>query len=310
MKHLWKIGLAFFLAGIILLCSGFAVAGFHLQNLSGIKYTEKYFDSSDGFNKISFNTKNTDINLEPSTDGKIHITYFESKYEKYSITKNGGSLEFQLNDTHDFFHVYWLDFLFRPHSITIQLPNNVVTNLNLSTTNGKIHAGNVVLKRSDNTSIQLNTINGEISVSNFHSIENISCQTTNGGITAENMLNKSLTLITSNSKISANNCSAENEISCKTTNGGINITNTAAGTIEIDTSNGGIRFDHANANSSFRCKTTNGSITGTILGKMSAYNITSSTTNGSNNLPNYNFGSKELTLLTTNGNINVDFSKK
>ena len=73
--------------------------------------------------------------------------------------------------------------------------------------------------------------------------------------------------------------------------------------------NGSIRLDSL-ACPDMRLHNTNGSITGTLAGDGGTYNIDSSTTNGSNSLPERDYDAsrtRSLSADTTNGDIRLQF---
>jgi hypothetical protein len=68
------------------------------------------------------------------------------------------------------------------------------------------------------------------------------------------------------------------------------------------------KFDGVEVNENIDLKSTNSSIKGRIIGLMTEFNIISKTINGKNNLPSsLKLGDKNLTAVTSNGSINIEF---
>lgn len=112
---------------------------------------------------------------------------------------------------------------------------------------------------------------------------------------------------TTNGKIELNNVKG-NMIELNTTNGKIVLDNVKGNTVKSNTTNGKIELNNLDVDSELACITTNASITGTVLGKINDFSITSMTTNANNNLPaKSDYGDKYFSAISTNGKIKIDF---
>ncbi|MBQ8509665.1 MAG: DUF4097 family beta strand repeat protein [Clostridia bacterium] len=113
-------------------------------------------------------------------------------------------------------------------------------------------------------------------------------------------------VVSSNGKLEADSIRA-GTLSLTTSNGEVDLEDVRADLITVRTSNGSIEFDDIEAGE-ISLKTSNGAIEGSLPHPRSHYSITSQTSNGSNNAPSIQPGGVcLLTLITTNGSIDVEF---
>ena len=189
--------------------------------------------------------------------------------------------------------------------IIVEIPENFDGSLFLKDSNSSIRLGGfehlksacVETSNSRIEAIKLNcgeltlkTTNSRVEASNIAG-RTLNISTTNGRLELENLSGESLEAVTNNGRVNARNCRMTEKIRLKSTNGKIDVDMIDAKNIELHTSN------HT--------------VNGTICGQMQDYAITSQTSNGKNNLPNYGTPAQAKTLWvkTTNGKIDVNFDK-
>ncbi|SHK12388.1 Protein of unknown function [Hathewaya proteolytica DSM 3090] len=139
---------------------------------------------------------------------------------------------------------------------------------------------------------------------------NININTTNDEINIERIHCEKLVCHTSNDEINLTNVIVRNDCELITKNDEINLKNVELGNYAaLRTTNDDISLCEVTVCKALKCVTTNGDIEGSIYGRIEDFNVCSSTTNGENNLPKrlQSNGFKELTVNTTNADINIDF---
>ena len=120
-----------------------AVIGMGLLTFSGCgnggTFTENTY-SADGtiVNSIIIDVSDREVEVEVSSDNEIHIDYFESEKEYYTISETNGTLKMAL-----VFDKEWTDFIGTKadkeyRKIRLLIPDALVTNLTVITTNEKI----------------------------------------------------------------------------------------------------------------------------------------------------------------------------
>lgn len=136
----------------------------------------------------------------------------------------------------------------------------------------------------------------------------LNIKTSNGSIKVENISISNLGILTSNGEIDLNTVKSSGFIEAKTSNAEVNFTNIDAKDIAAKSSNKNIKITKIKVTNKLHLKTSNADITGSVIGKMAGFSITSHTSIGENNLPgNMSGGNKLLDAKTSNGNIDISF---
>lgn len=290
-------------AGITLSVIGFALNGgrftkqvIHIGEEAGASIDDHtmiervYEAESDAIDGIYVNNRNNGIEIYPSPDGKLRVTYYESNNIKYSVKESEGRLKINVETYkkwYDYISFGWWEDDSENIDMRIEVPEQMIAEMNVETSNDQIRVDNVTLKdecvfRSSNGRIEVNGVEGDAS----------------------------LTLKSSNAKIILNDVRAE-EIEADTSNGGIEFCNVEAEELSADTSNAGIELEGTILADDIDLETSNGKVSGIITGRESDYEITSKTSNGSNSLPeDRSGGTKKLRVKTSNAKIDVSFSER
>lgn len=286
MKNAGKILLASMVTLIVgfgIFMVGFAMADFQLENVSSVKYSQKDYSSLQEITQIEVNDRNMAVDVVPSPDSQVHITYYENKNNTYQISENNGRLQVYKNVKRA---SNWLSFgvnLQRVH-LTIQIPANFAGSIDLSSTNSKIWVSGVSAK-----DLTINTTNGVIDIEQLAVAENLVCDTTNAKIGLDQVSAASVTVTATNGVLELEEIAAGDTIKARTTNGKIEVSDLSFGKL-------------------LNLQTTNGKIEGDLNERMADCKITAKTTNGSNSLQNTQAGSKTMIITTTNGKIDVEFN--
>lgn len=189
---------------------------------------------------IKVDINNSTVILKQNNNDNIKITYFTNKYCPKKIENIDGNitLEKDLTSQKSIMKQIIGNFLIwtihDPKTI-IEIPRKC-TNLKLDihTNNAKALVDNITAKN-----LNVKTSNGKIHISNLNSNE-VLLHTSNGGISADNTAVKSFNAKTSNGRIDLIDVNSPNKLHIKTSNGAISIKNILSDDISLVTSNGKI----------------------------------------------------------------------
>lgn len=125
---------------IISLVLCLALGGLVLSGCSGgeAQFEEKSYTPDAQVSAVTIDVQDRDVTVELSDDGQVHIQYFESSKEFYDISVSGGVLT--MTGTTD---KSWTDYIGLAPSaeyrkIVLQVPDAVLENLTITTTNEDI----------------------------------------------------------------------------------------------------------------------------------------------------------------------------
>ena len=185
---------------------------------------------------------------------------------------------------------------------------------NLPKINVYLANGNVSISDINIGNIDAEVSNGSISLSNIDNVYgNLKTTISNGYFKADKTRCHTLDIESSNGKVNVSNTGARNAINVNTANGSIEVKNIVSNHISLESANGSIEVKNIVSNN-ISLESANGYISGNIIGKPSDYNTTSSTSLGNNSLEVYNSqitnSVKKLNVVTSNGDISVKFTDK
>lgn len=325
--------------GLILSFIAFSLTGFNVYalDLCGEPQEIQYTAKNNEIKSLEIKLYNDKLQIRSSSEiDSIRLTYYttdccpvvaEESGDTLSLYYNISSFEYGLKQlTKGMAHG-----LAKSEKTTlIEIPENQNIELNVSTQNGevdisdislssKIHIdtsnGRIIAQNIESKTAEIYTSNGNITAQNIKA-ENTKVQTSNGTIYAQNIQSDKLSLETSNGELQLKNITAD-KLTGYTSNGGITISNVEAEDIICVTSNGSITTDN-NKGRHIELGTSNGNISGTLNIDPNEFVVTSSTSNGSNNLSYFNSdgenvkndSSNTLNVYTSNGDIHIKFPKE
>lgn len=291
------------LTGLCMIGATAASVGFNPDRLSTVNYTEKTYIAENEITELTVRDSNTGIEIKTYNGDRVKLVYAENEREKYDITQSDDGLTVEKNVSVSIYDFFNFDFDFMSHALRIYIPEGTEVKLNAVTSNASIQSESIEF-----SDIELKTSNGKIELTD------VNC----GG---------SAVLTTSNSTIKLENITVKDRLDCSTGNGGITLSDIKAGSVEADssnapitlgtvsaeslnaeTSNGRIEINGLNITREIRLKTSNSGISGKLKGGIGDYSITSSTSNGSNSLPESSSGGNtKLVVRTSNGSIRLEF---
>lgn len=333
-------------AGLVIFCIGFGIADFEFKNLSSESdYTEKTFDSSEVYNTIVVEDKDSDVDIVKSEDDKFHVSYFENEKKQYEVKEKNNVLSLTVKDKNK-----WYDSIFnynyKNRKTTIEVPEAFYGKIVAQTSNSYISLSDIkatdieAITSNDDIIIENVTCDGTLTATSSNGSINIDkinigseaeFKTSNENISITDVIcNGSVTATSSDADIIVDRTQIDSDAKFKTSNDNFEITNTTCGNLTIDTSNGDVNLSHvlskgllkittSNDDVAFDvvefgkaldCKNSNGDVEGTIVGEPKDFSITSKTSNGENNLPeSFIAGEKVLKIITSNDDIHIQFTK-
>lgn len=197
--------------------------------------------------KITINTKSADIKIKESNDDLIHVELYGKNDDDYTVEEND-NIKISENKK----NIFCLGFCSYKKHITIYLPNNYISEIDLKTISGDVTvekelftktninttSGDIKLKR--NNEIKINTVSGDIELEYATKIE---IGTTSGDVLIDTL-------------------NLENNSFINTVSGDININKTNNIYINTHTVSGDVRIEKniKDANSELKINTTSGDI--------------------------------------------------
>lgn len=272
-------------------------------------YVERQVTLTGDSVNITINEANNKVIVNTSeTASTVSLSVYENQYEYY--VSNETATDFTIDYHND---IPWNLRLFyipvHPRTMTITVPNNYAGAIDINTTNALIDVNDISLLDS----LSLESVNGYITLDKATIAGNINVHTTNSKI-AFNHVNSlaDITATALNAYITFDSVTAAN-VTAQTTNGKISAEDMIITTkMAFTTTNGQITIADIAVGNEIRLITTNGEISGNVDGPSSDYDVDSQTTNGTNNLSGYNAqtpttADKILYVRSYNGVINISF---
>ena len=142
-------------------------------------YEEKSYTADEGIDAIQIDVKGRKITVEPSQDGRIHVTYYESGKEFYSLDTAGGNTLVMKSESRK----EWTDYIGgaapqAQRTIRLRIPARGISSLRLSTSHQDIYLP--ALSVSEAVSISVN--NGDIQLEQLEAGKEIHLDAKNGSI--------------------------------------------------------------------------------------------------------------------------------
>lgn len=161
-----------------------AIIGMGLCMFSGCSnggtFTQSNYSSGEAIiNNVILDVSDREVEISVSSDNQIHIDYFESEKEYYTIIETDGTLKMTLD-----FDKEWTDFIGTKadkeyRKIKLEIPDALLKNLSVTTTNERIKVSELEV----NESISLNSNGGGVEFEKLSAGEKISLTAKNAGIT-------------------------------------------------------------------------------------------------------------------------------
>ncbi len=311
------IGAALILVGCILFAGVMHSLEWDFSLLATTKYETNTYNITESFTGISMNTSTAGIEFAPSTDGLCKVVCYEDEKEKHSVSVKGDTLTVEVKDNKKMHNIIGINF--SSPKITVYLPQTEYTSLFI-----KESTGNVKIPKDfsfEDVFISLST--GAVDF-NASATNTVQIKTTTGNINVKGTSATELDLSVSTGKVTVSEVNCEGNISVDVSTGyaeldGIyckNLKSTgstgditlkkviATEKISVERSTGDIEFDASDA-SEIIAETDTGDVTGTLLTDK-VFIVETDT--GRTDVPKTTNGGR-CSITTDTGDIRIKISK-
>lgn len=184
-----------------------------------------YSADTAGISAVNIDVKDRKINISPSSDDQIHITYHENEKEFYNITAKDSTLSMQTETDKKAKDFFGRNASLEDRTIDLSIPDSLISSLKISTTNENINFPSLSI--TDSVSAYAN--NGNITFESLAVGKSIQLETKNGSISGTVVGGYDDFLITSNIKKGDSNLPEQAGNGTKTLNVKVN-----NGDVQID----------------------------------------------------------------------------
>ncbi|WP_407856543.1 DUF4097 family beta strand repeat-containing protein [Enterococcus hailinensis] len=261
---------------------GVILVGAALVSISSLFFhnqvMQKEYTTKNKIDTLIVDDRNTPIKVVGTAEKQTRIQYAKTRNTKYKIQQKGQELKFVRNRSN-----WWSPSFFSfgkdQAQVTIEVPQEQLKDLQVETSNAQVSVEKIAL-----ATLEIETSNSKVAVADTKADE-IEAQTSNGHLELTDLTFNEGSFETSNSKITLKNLNFK--------------------TGEFETTNGAIYLDRLQPKESLVLETSNAKVTGKVIGNQNDFSIDAKTSNAKNNLVKKAAGSKELTIRTSNGAIDV-----
>ena len=239
MKTILRINGIVFVLSLIGLTTFGLIAKDEIRNQLHYEHYIENYDASE-IDQLKINADNRNVIINESTTNQISIEFYISEMDRYTLTLNNEifSLEIKANWFESIFYSTTIfNISLDPALVTIKIsaPANVLSSLDILTTNGTINMDNLSVD-----SVFAKTTNGTIKLKNA-TFEDGQLISSNGNIDVQYISGSNLTLRTSNGEIKGDHITID-ELKANTSNGHIKFSDLSSFKIETTSSNGNINL--------------------------------------------------------------------
>ena len=314
------------LAGLLLMIVAFIAARGNLAELStrNVQAVQKEYECSTDIIKIDADITSDNLEIRTGDVEYISVSYYDRPgYNEYEITESGDSLSIRYVDLHPI-EVMTIDLDFEDKPVIITVPESFSGKVNISSSSGSIIAESINV-----SSLDLKNTSGGIRINDVDIATDAKLSNTSGGINVENLVCKNLTASNTSGGISIKSATVKEGARLSTTSGTRYMEDVSAQYLECDgssgslkavnvtvlysfsssTSSGSVTLDRVETGNSIKITASSGDVRGTIVGNEDDFNISIDTSSGSSNLSDSSDGNKKLTISTTSGSVNIDFTE-
>lgn len=293
--------------GVILAFLGYALSGFHINNIqsnSTFEHNSYTYDAA-GVTSIDISDIDSPVILQSSSAESIAIDCYENSNYRYEIKQNmNGTLSVQkINSTKwGFQNCFHYDFTEKP--LTVTIPSELIAEVSVSDVSGEISirdiqtlslsasntSGSILIENTDvRGDLRASSVSGTVSFDSASISGNLSSTTTSGAIQTR-----------------AVSVGADTEFSSVSGNIRLNDTDISED-ITLGTTSGSIDFEMLSGNN-LNFHTVSGRISGTLHANSLDYNIVSNSLSGKVSVMGGSAkGTKRLEVSSTSGDINITF---
>lgn len=282
-------------AGIFIFGGAMTAMGWNFTKLATDKFETNTYEFEGEIKSVDVNCDTADIELLPSTDGKVSVVCYEHKNEKHEATVSEGTLEIKLVQKRKWYEHIGINY--KSPKITVYLPEGEYGDFAVKSDTGNVKTYDGF--SFDDVDIKVST--GIISIGDL-SCATLSLKTSTGAVKVENTVctgDVSIKVSTGKTTLSDVNC---NSLSSKGDTGSITLKNVIAKKkLSVERSTGNVTLDGSDAGEIY-IKTDTGSVRGTLLSDKIFF---AESDTGSVKVPKTTSGGK-CEIVTDTGNIKIE----
>ena len=263
------------LAGCAVSGTAYALSGFDITKFNSIQYSEKEYEFTEDFENIHIEAVECDVQLVTSSDGKYHVTVYDSEEIYHKVSAENGTLEIIRYDDRKWWESMDIDFFSEEMVITVALPKNEFDKLYAESVSGDVKigqefsfdsaeivttSGDVDFSGEAETEIEVSTVSGDITISGVET-DKAFIETTSGEVKLKSVIADKAEITSVSGDITFDGCYGKE--------------------FDIDTTSGDITFDSCDGEE-FDVDTTSGDVKGTLL---SGKDFVTDTVSGDIDLP-------------------------
>lgn len=195
----------------------------------------KEFEITDDNMNFNVDISNSSVEVISTNENKIKVECIYYGNTNFYIDQKQDKIIVKSNKRRNFSLFNWNS---KDGQVKIYIPQSVIGEYCLDTSNGFISFSDVKVKGIDG-----NTSNGLISLKNVEGNGKIKIESSNGGITIDDVISEEVILDSSNGDVKINKVKGE-YLEIDTSNGGINAEEVYCKEVNFDTSNGSVYLDN------------------------------------------------------------------
>lgn len=279
---------------------------------------EKTFDAND--QEIVLDVVSDDIRVSLSTDGKIHLSYYNREDLSFDLQESDHRI--RLTQKGKTGLSFGFGFHVEPYVVELQLPEVHGGALELKLTSGDCFlrdltlsedlilgsvSGDIYLENCAAISLSVSSVSGEQKLDDFEA-SRLTASSVSGDMLVRGCKTElPITLSTTSGEISLENLTLS-ELDASTVSGDISLNSVSAARAELGTTSGDAHLS-AGDFSELIFSSLSGDLSGSIAGKAEDYSVFTSTLSGDNGLSGHRGrGAKTLDLSSTSGSFRLRFN--
>lgn len=289
MKKLVMFGGLSLILGLILLFLTYLMTGGNWTGIIGKTVLKQAEFSAAEVKSLDVNVSLGDVDIIGTDQDKVTVDYAQNSKVQYEVTQNNGRLSVQTKSSG--FVIADLSGLFEileeRKPITIKLPKGQLEKLDANVGGGQLTLKDLEIKGDS----VLKTGMGELTAENTDFQGKMTGESNAGELVLSDLKAQTMDLSSDMGSIELDNIQA-------------------ADGLTADANAGEVKFEHLDVGRQVKLSTDMGSVSGSLVGSVNDYNITSQADMGDNNLPNRTTsGSKTLQVDTNAGSIDIQFTE-
>lgn len=261
------------LAGCAVSGTAYALSGFDITKFNSIQYSEKEYEFTEDIENIHIEAVECDVQLVTSSDGKYHVTVYDSEEIYHKVSAENGTLEIIRYDDRKWWESMDIDFFSEEMVITVALPKNEFDKLYAESVSGDVKigqefvfdsaeivttSGDVDFSGEAETEIEVSTVSGDITISGVDT-ERAFIETTSGEVKLKSVIADKAEITSVSGDITFDGCDGK-EFDIDTTSGDVKGTLLSGKDFVTDTVSGDIDLPKAEENGTFNVVTVSGDI--------------------------------------------------